>query len=181
MPSGRTHDKINLHTLFAVSLLFVMVSSYFLFSYQGFFISLYSVIGFSFGTYCFGPDLDIRSRPFFRWRMFRFIWIPYQKFFSHRSFWTHSYLIGDIIRIIYLFCYLSILLLIGSFVFFLFNQNFNLIDFFLDNFQKLFFYFEKFNFYFFCFFIGIVISSSLHIFSDHVSTFRKNIRRRYKK
>lgn len=49
----------------------------------------------------FSGDLDIKSREFKRWGYLKFIWIPYQKLFEHRSVFTHGFIFGPIIRILY--------------------------------------------------------------------------------
>lgn len=49
----------------------------------------------------FSPDLDLKSAPYKRWRMLRFIWIPYQKMVPHRSWISHSFLFGPLLRILY--------------------------------------------------------------------------------
>jgi len=54
-----------------------------------------------FGEYFLSPDLDIHSQPYKRWDSLRFIWIPYRKLFYHRSFWTHTPIIGSLIRILW--------------------------------------------------------------------------------
>jgi uncharacterized metal-binding protein len=49
----------------------------------------------------FSPDLDLRSAPYRRWRLLRFVWIPYQKLVPHRSWISHSIFFGPILRILY--------------------------------------------------------------------------------
>jgi uncharacterized metal-binding protein len=49
----------------------------------------------------FGPDLDIQSRQYTRWSIFRFIWLPYRTIFRHRSRWSHGIIFGTLIRVIY--------------------------------------------------------------------------------
>jgi uncharacterized metal-binding protein len=53
------------------------------------------------------PDLDLVSRPFLRWSILRFIWIPYQKFIPHRSPLSHAPVLGSLIRLLYLAMWLS--------------------------------------------------------------------------
>src|SRR5919112_1988277 len=54
-----------------------------------------------FGGLMFGPDLDIQSRQYTRWGVFRFLWLPYKVVFKHRSRWSHGIIFGTLIRIIY--------------------------------------------------------------------------------
>lgn len=48
------------------------------------------------------PDLDTVSDPYRMWGVLRFVWWPYQKFFAHRSFWTHFPVVGTLGRVLYL-------------------------------------------------------------------------------
>ncbi len=48
------------------------------------------------------PDLDLVSRPYKRWSVLKFIWIPYQKFIPHRSPLSHAPVLGSVIRLLYL-------------------------------------------------------------------------------
>jgi uncharacterized metal-binding protein len=61
----------------------------------------------------FSPDLDLRSRPYRRWRGLRFIWIPYQKLVPHRSWVSHSILFGPIFRVAYFTFMMGLLTLMG--------------------------------------------------------------------
>ena len=61
-----------------------------------------AAISIVFGGYFLSPDLDIASEPYKRWDFIRWIWIPYQKLFSHRSFWTHFPIFGSAIRILWI-------------------------------------------------------------------------------
>jgi uncharacterized metal-binding protein len=54
------------------------------------------------GGYWLSPDLDIKSRPFLRWSVLRFIWIPYQRLIPHRSPLSHAPVLGSLIRLVYL-------------------------------------------------------------------------------
>lgn len=49
----------------------------------------------------FGPDLDIQSRQYTRWGVFRIVWLPYRVVFRHRSRLSHGLLFGTLIRVIY--------------------------------------------------------------------------------
>jgi uncharacterized metal-binding protein len=106
MPSGKNHDKITWLCLPVVSVTFLV-------STRSLDLTLLASIGFIFSGLMFGPDLDIYSIQYQRWRFFKFIWLPYQKTFKHRSFFSHGFLIGTIIRIFYL----SFILFILAFLF----------------------------------------------------------------
>ena len=64
------------------------------------------------GGYWLSPDLDIKSRPFLRWSVLRFIWIPYQRLIPHRSPLSHAPVLGSLLRLAYLAACLSPLWLV---------------------------------------------------------------------
>lgn len=78
----------------------------------GIYIGLIVSICYFFAGRMFSGDLDLTSRQTRRWGMFKFIWKPYQKMFSHRSKWTHGVFRGTIVRVLYLGLWLSPLLFI---------------------------------------------------------------------
>lgn len=104
MPSGKTHDRITLWSLPLItgvtfaqthnSNLTLIVSGAFLFS-----------------GLMFGPDLDLYSLQYKRWGYLRWIWIPYQKTLPHRSLLSHGPIIGTTLRVLYLGCWLAILII----------------------------------------------------------------------
>lgn len=95
MPSGRTHDRI---TIIVLPILLVVLF------YFNISIPYILIIGASylFASYMFNGDLDIHSRPYLRWWFLKFIWIPYQNKFPHRSIFTHGIIIGTIVRLLYI-------------------------------------------------------------------------------
>lgn len=96
MASGRTHDWTTLGLLVPVAL----VCRYLLHW------SWPDALALTGGTWAGGlllsPDLDTKSRPFFRWGLFRFIWLPYQWLARHRSPLSHGWLLAAWLRLIYL-------------------------------------------------------------------------------
>lgn len=62
-----------------------------------------------FGGLMFGPDLDIQSRQYTRWGPLRFLWWPYKVILPHRSWLSHSILIGTFIRVIYFVVVITLL------------------------------------------------------------------------
>jgi uncharacterized metal-binding protein len=102
MPSGRTHDRI---TLWALPL----VTGVAFWQTKSGNLTLLVAAGFLFGGLMFGPDLDIYSRHYQRWGLFRFIWLPYQKSLRHRSFLSHGPIIGTTVRVLYLSSLIAIL------------------------------------------------------------------------
>jgi uncharacterized metal-binding protein len=69
--------------------------------------------GFLFGGLMFGPDLDIRSCQYRRWGWLRWIWLPYQQYFRHRSLLTHGPIIGTLLRLLYLSAWIGGLAFMG--------------------------------------------------------------------
>lgn len=169
MPAGKTHEKIN--TIFLHMVIFgaAQVGSYLRFGMDGLIASLLVVSGYLFGTYCFGPDLDIKSRPFYRWGVFRFVWKPYQKMFHHRSFWTHGVLIGDIVRVVYL---LPWLLIPYSAFYIVAQAQWKQVHEFLWRATQT--HDVKIG----CFLLGVVAASTLHIAADKWSSFFKRRKRK---
>ncbi len=74
------------------------------------------------------------------------IWIPYQLMFVHRSIWTHWYLIGTVVRLLYIS---PIIILI----FITFNFS-------IDNINW---------YYMLLIFIGLELGNSIHTVSDAIS------------
>ena len=95
LAAGKTHDKITV-------IMTPFIASFFLFINMIFLEDLGSSLAFTilgvsvymFGGYMFSGDLDIKSREFRRWGYLKFIWIPYQKLFEHRSVFTHGFILG---------------------------------------------------------------------------------------
>lgn len=95
MPDGKTHDIIT----FVIAPIVAGVSYYITKDIK--------TTGIIFGSYLFASlmfngDLDIDSRPYNRWWLFKMIWIPYQLMFTHRSIFTHGLIIGTVVRIAYI-------------------------------------------------------------------------------
>ena len=95
MPDCKTHDIITMITAPIIG-----VSSYLVTNDIKYTIII--TLLFIFASFMFNGDLDIPSRPFNRWWLFKMIWIPYQVMFTHRSIFTHGLIIGTIVRILYL-------------------------------------------------------------------------------
>lgn len=104
MASGKNHDRA---ILFASPLVLVVGC------YQ-FGLELGIIAGAShfLGGYWLSPDLDIKSRPFLRWSVLRFIWVPYQRLIPHRNWKSHAPVLGSAIRLAYLTAWLSPLWLV---------------------------------------------------------------------
>jgi uncharacterized metal-binding protein len=109
MPSGRTHDAITI--ILAVP---TFVAAWGVAGDLG--LALTATIAMLFGGFMFGPDLDIQSRQYTRWGIFRFIWFPYKVIFRHRSRWSHGIIFGTLIRVIYFTGVLALLLAAGVYL-----------------------------------------------------------------
>jgi uncharacterized metal-binding protein len=59
-------------------------------------------------------DLDTYSRPYKRWGPLRLLWLPYQRLVAHRSVLSHGVLIGPLLRVLYLYAMVELLLLVAS-------------------------------------------------------------------
>jgi uncharacterized metal-binding protein len=166
MPSGRTHDRITL-----ISLPPLVVLTYIL-TRRGEWLLWFSG-AYLFSGLMFGPDLDIYSLQYKRWGIIRWIWLPYQSYFKHRSFFSHGFLVGTIIRLMYLLIIILILAIFGVAIGQLiwgFNWNWrNVVE---NSFNLL-----K-NKYFgeaIVTFIGLELGAMSHSLSDHlVSNFKRS-------
>src|SRR5215212_9011975 len=103
MPSGRTHDAI---TIILAGPTFVAA-----WGLTGkLALAFLATVAMIFGGLMFGPDLDIQSRQYTRWGVFRFLWFPYKVAFRHRSRWSHGIVFGTLIRVVYFALVLTLLL-----------------------------------------------------------------------
>jgi uncharacterized metal-binding protein len=94
VPSGKTHDAITfLLAIPAFSVTYLVTKS----------VSAGAIVfvAFLLGGLMFGPDLDTVSRQYSRWFIFRPLWLPYRKFFKHRSRFSHGLVLGALLRVFY--------------------------------------------------------------------------------
>lgn len=59
----------------------------------------------------FSPDLDLLSTPYKRWGGMRWVWLPYRQMVPHRSWVSHSFVLGPLLRIVYFAGIMSLLVL----------------------------------------------------------------------
>jgi uncharacterized metal-binding protein len=99
MPGGKTHETIN-----AVILVAAVSGLAYITTWNGIdavtpYLSIHNIIVFSaaylFATFFLSPDLDIDSKPYRRWKMFRILWWPYKVIFRHRGF-SHNPILGPL-------------------------------------------------------------------------------------
>lgn len=110
MPSGKTHDAITV--LLAVP---TLAAAWLLTGSAA--LACAVTAATLFGGLMFGPDLDIQSRQYRRWGVFRFLWLPYKWTFRHRSRWSHGILFGTLIRIVYFVAVLALLAAVGFYLY----------------------------------------------------------------
>jgi uncharacterized metal-binding protein len=106
MPGARTHDFITVAT--AVAATPVALRLGLTPGETGLFAGAYLVSGLF-----FSPDLDLHSTPYLRWGLLRVLWLPYQAVVRHRSWVSHSLLVGPAVRIAYFTLMVGLLALGG--------------------------------------------------------------------
>ena len=164
MPSGVTHDRITLWILpWVAGITYGLTRSGEL--------SLILAGGVLFSGMMFGPDLDIDSIQYKRWGIFKPIWLPYRKFLSHRSIWSHGLIIGTCIRLLYLFSIVAaISIFIVAIAQLIFGFNWNWQVFVRAKFTLLKNQYLRETI---VFLIGLEIGAMSHTFSDWFSSYRK--------
>lgn len=168
MASGKTHDKITLIFSPMIAIIFFLLNINFFNKNGAIFLTIIGLASYIFGGYMFSGDLDIKSNEFKRWGKLRFIWVPYQRFFKHRSIFSHGFILGPVIRILYLYLiFIIIFSVLYSFSFInisppkIIKEN---ILFILNN-DKI----------FLNIFVALFLGSGLHTITDIISTsFKKN-------
>jgi len=110
MPSGKTHDSFTI-------LLAIPIAAVAYFGTREFLTVGLIAATFIFGGLMFGSDLDTNSKQYTRWGIFRFLWYPYQKFFKHRSRWSHGFLFGTFFRVVYFVGVITLVTFFFTFVF----------------------------------------------------------------
>jgi uncharacterized metal-binding protein len=108
MPSGRVHDTVTILTAAAAATAAAKLHP----------SPDWTCLGVGIGTYLFSglalsPDLDVNSRAYRRWGVFRFFWLPYQILIPHRHWLSHSWIVGPLLRALYAFLILYVLLRLG--------------------------------------------------------------------
>src|SRR3954470_999250 len=109
MPSGKTHDAITI-ILAAPTFLVALGAT------SSLALATLATAAMLFGGLMFGPDLDIQSRQYTRWGIFRFLWFPYKMVFKHRSRWSHGIVFGTLIRVLYFTGVLALLVSAGIYL-----------------------------------------------------------------
>lgn len=97
MPSGKVHDRMTIIAA-AVS---VPVWWFVAVDHKEWTVGASLVGGILFSGLMLSPDLDLDSAIYRRWGPLRFLWWPYQKAVPHRSWVSHSWFAGPILRVTY--------------------------------------------------------------------------------
>ena len=109
MPSGKTHD--------AITIILAAPTCAGAWGLTGnLALALLATGAMLFGGFMFGPDLDILSRQYTRWGVFRFLWLPYRALFRHRSRWSHGIIFGTLIRVLYFAAVLVLIISAGVYL-----------------------------------------------------------------
>lgn len=99
MPSGKTHELINITVLAATLAGLYYVSTRQETAMVIGYLNTYTILAFSisylFATFFLSPDLDTKSRPYKRWKILRILWWPYRIIFKHRGF-SHNIIVGPL-------------------------------------------------------------------------------------
>jgi uncharacterized metal-binding protein len=98
MASGKNHDRA---IYFGTPVVGICIG-YYLTPMLGLIAASSHLLG---GLYL-SPDLDLKSNPWKRWGVLRFIWLPYQRI-PHRHWLSHAPIVGSIGRLLYLGLWLS--------------------------------------------------------------------------
>lgn len=175
MPAGRIHDRITLWGLPLCGGLTLLASG----------TSAATLIvcsGYLLGGLLLGPDLDIHSRPYKRWGWFRWIWLPYQKSVRHRSFWSHGFLVGTTLRVLYLGLWFLGLMSLGLLLWAGTIAGGGWWPMFQTQLQTLFqgcvLFFQRYTPESLLLFLGLEMGSMSHSIADHLISAWKRSRRR---
>jgi uncharacterized metal-binding protein len=104
MPGARTHDTITVVTAAAMTPMVLITDLP-----EMNLLNASALVGsYLFSGLMFSPDLDVRSASYRRWGPVRWLWIPYRKLVPHRSWVSHSFIIGPILRVLYFITMLTI-------------------------------------------------------------------------
>lgn len=110
MPSGKVHDRITFAAAAVCAPLWWSTAP----PPRDWSVGAMLIGSLLFSGLLISPDLDLDSSIYRRWGPLRFIWWPYQKLVKHRSWVSHSYLVGPVLRSVYLLAVVYSLLRVGT-------------------------------------------------------------------
>ncbi len=97
MPSGKVHDWVTLGTAFMA----IPLSGMYL-PPETRPLAWLAIASYTFSGIWLSSDLDVRSSAYRRWGPLRYLWLPYQKLVPHRSWISHGWAVGPLLRVAYL-------------------------------------------------------------------------------
>lgn len=164
MPRGQTHDKIVLGSLIPTFVIGAGVFND---------IGLASTLTLAtlFGAFLLSPDLDVKSSNYYRWGFLRFIWLPYIRLIRHRSWGSHSFVVGPAIKLIYLF----VIIVMMAFLFNLFLVSSSPEFVFNGLKYKITLLLEKYYMYLIVVLLGIYWANAQHLMADYAVSIYKRI------
>ena len=148
MSSGRTHDRINAMATASFVLAGLSTARLDL---------LVCAVGLAIGTFWLSPDLDLpRSNPSNRLGVVKLLYAPYRRLCGHhRSLISHSPVLSTMIRFVYTFTPLIALAVVSG------HQD--IVKMIITNNLFLWFY------------LGLEISTNLHLFLDRQYSLRRRL------
>lgn len=111
MPSGKVHDRITI----GAAALAVPVWLHFSPTPRALGAGALLIGAMLFSGLALSPDLDLESSVYKRWGIFRWLWWPYQRLVKHRSWVSHSFLLGPLLRVAYFLVFVWGIFRVGSF------------------------------------------------------------------
>lgn len=144
MPLDKTHRTIGV----TISAATVLIGSYIGYPLE----SISIAAGILLGDTLFSPDLDlgeVHTKPFQRWGFLRWVWIPYARTISHRSFLSHSGPFSATLRVIYFLIFLLPFLYVMG----------------LDN---TWYFVVQYHYWLMMLWIGLMISDTVHTTADYL-------------
>ncbi len=112
MASGRMHEFINGSALVILGTSYIVLRANNLVSIPFSTITIFT-LAYLVGAFLITPDLDVQSkwvRPKRWWGVLGYLWWPYGMFSRHRGI-SHTWIIGPLTRLVYLFFIVFLLLL----------------------------------------------------------------------
>jgi len=163
VPKGVVHDRIAL----LLSLPTLCISNYIL---KDFGLAATLTLSSLLSAFMLSPDLDTKSFSYYRWNVFRFIWLPYRKLIPHRSRFSHSFLLAPILKILYLFLIFLLVLAIITLLLNIFGFSLSFFALKLAILNNL----KSYLPYIYVILIGLLWANAQHNFADIVlSRFKK--------
>ena len=143
MPSGRTHEAINMAVFSGMGLGYAWARAHHISAQvnQVLTPSMLTVFSFSFliGSFLVTPDLDLANQHVSaksHWGSFGFLWFIYGKIFRHRGL-SHSWFIGPLSRIIYMIVISLAVFTVISYLLSFFGYDLQLKAHLLNNWRQL--------------------------------------------